>query len=166
MKYLVRLGDEIHAVEVEEGEEGGLRARLGEQWYRVDLRQIGHTGLFSLLIDDHPYEIFAHEAEEGLQIVIGSRLFSPVAWPGTIAGRPPRPVVSPGAVTLHAPIAGLVVDVFVSAGDPLEEGALLLILEAMKMNNELRAPRAGTVQEVYVSKGQRVEQGTPLLLLK
>jgi biotin carboxyl carrier protein len=63
-------------------------------------------------------------------------------------------------------MTGVVVDVYAKAGDKVAEGDVLMVIEAMKMNNELRAQRAGTVREVYVKEGQRVEQGMPLLALE
>jgi biotin carboxyl carrier protein len=62
-------------------------------------------------------------------------------------------------------MTGLLQEVYVSGGDSVQAGDVMMIIEAMKMNNELRAMRSGRVQEVYVSQGQRVEQGSALLLL-
>jgi biotin carboxyl carrier protein len=62
-------------------------------------------------------------------------------------------------------MTGLLQEVYVSRGDAVQAGDVLMVIEAMKMNNELRALRSGRVQEVYVSRGQRVEQGSALLLL-
>ena len=71
-----------------------------------------------------------------------------------------------GPVTVTATLPGLIVAVAVSAGDEVEEGAPLLTIEAMKMQNEVRAPRAGRVSEVSVSAGQAVATGTALLRLE
>jgi biotin carboxyl carrier protein len=62
-------------------------------------------------------------------------------------------------------MAGVVREILVAADDEAAEGQTLIIVEAMKMQNELQARRAGTVKAVYVSVGQRVDQGTPLLVL-
>ncbi|HEY7269965.1 MAG TPA: acetyl-CoA carboxylase biotin carboxyl carrier protein subunit [Dehalococcoidia bacterium] len=68
-----------------------------------------------------------------------------------------------GAWTLHSPITGSVVEVRVSAGDAVEAGAILMVVEAMKMQNELRSRVAGSVSTINVEKGQRVETGAALL---
>ena len=71
-----------------------------------------------------------------------------------------------GPVTVKATLPGLVVAVVVAAGDEVEEGAPLLTIEAMKMQNEVRAPRAGRVTDVSVRSGQTVATGAPLLRLE
>jgi acetyl/propionyl-CoA carboxylase alpha subunit len=71
-----------------------------------------------------------------------------------------------GPVTVTATLPGLIVAVTVSAGDEVEEGAPLLTIEAMKMQNEVRAPRAGRVSEVSVASGQAVATGATLLRLE
>ena len=170
-RYLARLGDEIREVEVEEGP-GGLRVRLDDEWHLVRLEQVGQTSLYALLIDDRPHELFAVERAGGFDIIIGPKRF-PVAVE-THGRRPPPPLArqqllerpaEAGGWLVLSPMTGTVVDIYVAKGDQVAVGDLLLVIEAMKMNNELRAQRAGSVGEVYVSKGQRVEQGSPLLLL-
>jgi biotin carboxyl carrier protein len=66
---------------------------------------------------------------------------------------------------LKAPMPGLVVRIAVQEGDSVAAGASLVVLEAMKMENELKAPTAGTVGAIRVSAGQAVEKGQVLLLL-
>jgi pyruvate carboxylase subunit B len=71
-----------------------------------------------------------------------------------------------GPVVVKATLPGLVVAVAVEAGSLVEEGATLLTIEAMKMQNEVRAPRAGTVIEVAVASGQTVATGAPLVRIE
>lgn len=84
----------------------------------------------------------------------------------TPAARAPSPAPAgavKGAVT--AQMTGRVVRVAVQPGDRVQANDLLLVLEAMKMENEIRSPRAGTVKEVRVAPGDRVNQGDPLVVL-
>jgi biotin carboxyl carrier protein len=67
---------------------------------------------------------------------------------------------------LFAPVPGKIVDVFVKAGDNVEEGAPLVVLEAMKMENELRAPKKGTVTMVLVKKGDTADRGQLLVAIE
>ena len=66
---------------------------------------------------------------------------------------------------VKAPMPGLVVRVEVSQGEAVEAGAGLVVVEAMKMENELRASHKGVVEQIHVSAGQRVEKGAPLVTL-
>ena len=71
--------------------------------------------------------------------------------------------VERGEFHLKAPMPGLVIAIPVGEGQPVEKGDVLLILESMKMQNELKAPRAGKVSRVRVAPGERVEQKQTLL---
>jgi len=68
-----------------------------------------------------------------------------------------------GLDVLVAPMPGLVLRVDATEGSEVEQGQTLLVLEAMKMENNLKSPAAGQVAEVYVQAGQAVEKGAPLL---
>jgi len=170
-KYLVRLGYDLKEVEVDDGPDG-LRVRINDEWHNARLEQVGQSALYTLLIDDHPHELFAVERAEGYDIVIGWDRYSVAV--GTHGRRePPAPPASStleehpaGGWIVLSPMTGVVVDVYAKAGDKVVEGTVLMVIEAMKMNNELRAQRAGTVRELYVQAGQRVELGMSLLALQ
>ena len=66
---------------------------------------------------------------------------------------------------INAPMPGNILKVNVSAGQAVKEGELLVVLEAMKMENEIYAPKAGTVTQVVVSKGASVDTGAPLVVI-
>ena len=167
-KYRLRLGDREVEVEVEE-REGQYRVALDGVWHPVSLQRIGETAHFTLLVDNRPYQFFAEESAHGVAIVLGPRTYHVTTRWGRGVG-PARPGVEEGETlagewVLSSPMAGVVQEVYVAPGDDVEKGQVVLVIEAMKMQNELRARRRGTVKAVYVSKGQRVEQGTPLLVL-
>jgi biotin carboxyl carrier protein len=102
-----------------------------------------------------------------------------IAWEGSLGGasRPQRRssleavVVGGTAPTsvkggVAAQIAGRVVAVKVSVGDSVAQGDVLLLLEAMKMENEIKAPSAGTVKEIRVAEGQRVSEGEVMVVVE
>lgn len=170
-KYLMRLGDDLKEVEIEEGPHG-VRVRINDQWHSISLEQIGDSSLYSLIVDDRPHEFFAEEHRDGFDIVIGSQRYSVLREShGRRAPPPPVPSTTaemPGAAggwVVLSPMTGLIQEVCVSRSDVVEVGDILAVIEAMKMNNELRAQRSGQVAEIYVSAGQRVEEGSALLLL-
>lgn len=170
-KYLVGLGNWLEEVEVEETPEG-VRVTLGGQTYEVRLEPLLGNSLYLLELDQRPTEIFAQERPGGYDIVIGPHRYT-VLVQSARAGRPTAPVrdeegwqsTAAGWLVL-APMSGIVSEVYVAAGQAVQEGDVLLVIESMKMNNELRARYSGTVREVHVGRGQRVEQGQPLLLLR
>ncbi len=141
----------------------GPRVRLGDQWFDVDFAAAGGHGLYSLLIDGRSYEVYAQPRSGGFDVLIGNRVFSVDSDFVRGKARPAGPAEPEGVWVLRSPMAGLVVQTLVAAGDEVRAGQLLLLVESMKMNNELSAARAGAVTEVYVSAGQRVDRGAPLI---
>lgn len=94
---------------------------------------------------------------------------APAAAPAPKAAPAPAPKaaapVAAGATTVSAPMPGKVLSVNVKAGDAVKSGDVLLILEAMKMQNEIMAPADGTVSDVRVSAGQTVATGDVMIVL-
>jgi acetyl-CoA/propionyl-CoA carboxylase biotin carboxyl carrier protein len=116
-------------------------------------------------LDGRRFEV----AVRGLEGV-GTRSGSP-----STAVRPAAPVAEAKAgagagphvkETVRAPMQGTVVKTAVSVGDAVKAGDLLLVLEAMKMENHISAPRDGTIGEVHVSPGENVETGAPLIVVE
>ncbi len=164
--YKLRLNDQEHELEVEE-HDGHFRVRLGDTWYPLELERVGDSARYSLLLEHRPYDVFAVEGPQGYHIVIGSRMFA-VSAPsrrGRSAGGPEDIEAGDGEWVLKSPMAGVIQDVRVQPGDEVEAGQVVLVIEAMKMQNDLHARRSGTVKAVYVTIGQRVDQGAPLLVL-
>ncbi len=167
--YQLTLNEQTHELEVDE-QDGQLRVRLGDKWRAVDLERIDDGARYSILLDGRHTNVFAEESPHGYHIVIGSRLFA-ITTPGQQRGRRaggPEDVdatTDTGEWVLTSPMAGIVQEVLVEPGDEVEKGQVVIVIEAMKMQNDLRARRGGTVKAVYVTVGQRVDQAAPLLVL-
>lgn len=87
---------------------------------------------------------------------------APAAAPAAPAPAPAAPAGAAGAVSVNAPMPGNILDVKVKPGDSVKAGDTLLILEAMKMENEISAPQDGTIASVDVHKGDVVDSGALL----
>ena len=97
---------------------------------------------------------------------------APVAAPAAAAPVAAAPVAAAPAAAapvageaVTAPMPGNILKVAVTAGQAVKEGDLLVVLEAMKMENEIMAPKSGTVAQVLVSKGSTVDTGAPLVVI-
>lgn len=88
---------------------------------------------------------------------------APVAAPAAAA--PAAPVNLAAGETVAAPMPGNILRVDVNQGDVVKAGQILVILEAMKMENEIVAPKDGTVVQIVTSKGSVVDTGDPLVIL-
>jgi glutaconyl-CoA decarboxylase len=124
---------------------------------------------FRVTVDGQAYEVELEEllADESGQKAVTSPAHSGAAAPRAAAPTPERRPASAvgGSGVIKAPLPGMVLDVKVKVGSRVTEGQVLVILEAMKMENEIVAPRDGTVEQVAVEKGSPVAEGDDLVVL-
>lgn len=85
--------------------------------------------------------------------------------PAAAPAAAPAPAAA-GSETVKSPMPGTILDIKVAAGDSVKSGDVLLVLEAMKMENEIMSPRDGVVASVLVNKGDSVDSGKPLVSLQ
>ncbi|MEO8541156.1 MAG: acetyl-CoA carboxylase biotin carboxyl carrier protein subunit [bacterium] len=167
-KYLVRDGDNETAYELDR-DESGIRVRQvgSEAWKAVELQQVGETQLYLLMIDSHPVELFLQRRRGGAHATIGRHAFDydVERWRAQAEGSHGRKEAT-GPRKVVAPMTGSIVEVRCAPGDVVQAGDVLLVIESMKMNNELRSPAAGTVEQVPVAAGQRVTAGQLLVALE
>ena len=95
---------------------------------------------------------------------------APAAAPAAPAAAPAAPTAVPAAAlasgeVVKAPMPGNILKINVAPGQKVEEGDVLIVLEAMKMENEIVATKSGTVAQVAVNKGAVVETGAPLIVI-
>ncbi|MCB0088289.1 MAG: hypothetical protein KDE54_10275 [Caldilineaceae bacterium] len=135
----------------------------------VDLKQGGVSELYSLLFNGASFEILIEAQRFNYDVTLHGEHFQvQVEDERTRKLNTGRkvPNVPHGELSINAPIPGLVVKVLVGPGDAVQEEQPVAILEAMKMENEIRALRSGTVKQVNITPGQRVEQNAPLVILE
>lgn len=90
---------------------------------------------------------------------------APKAAPAAPAPKAAPAEVPAGAATVTAPMPGTVLDIKVSVGDTVADGQVLMILEAMKMENEIMAPAGGTISSINVNKGASVNSGDVMIVI-
>jgi biotin carboxyl carrier protein len=161
-------GASEHQLELDKTEQDADgRCRLdGEDAGRANWARV-EPGVYSILVGGRSYEVrVAREGEPNEYVVrIGSVQYR-VAIRDPRARRRASPAnAARGPEVLTAPMPSKVVKLLVRQGEDVAEGQGLLVMEAMKMQNELRAPRAGRVERIHVSEGSGVETGAPLVRL-
>lgn len=166
-KYLVRLDGEDVTLELERSDDGTRVRREGrDEWRDVALERVGDSGLYLLMVDNHPTELYLERRRGGAIVTIGRHIFNCDVGPWRPASaRAKKETAGSGPVRLTAPMTGSIVELRCAPGDHVEQGQVLLVMESMKMNNELRAPAAGTVERVPVAPGERVRQGDLLVAI-
>lgn len=162
MKFIAR--EAGRDVEVEVLRHGsGYRVRIGDRWLEADFIDVGRY-VRSLRLDDGTQFSLVHHREGNThEISLGGSTVHVEIIDPLAAKRRRREDEIAGGGTVKALMPGRVVRVSVSKGDTVRKGAGLLILEAMKMENEIQAPADGTVDEVFVQPGQTVEVGAELV---
>jgi biotin carboxyl carrier protein len=157
-RFTALVGEATHAVEVLALGEGRYQISIDGRARIVDSRQTG-SGTFSLLIDHECAEVSVLARGEEFAVAVGGRTHRLRLLDERARRRHERRGDVDGAREVRAAMPGKVVAVLVEVGAAVERGQGLLVIEAMKMENEIAAPRAGTVAELRVRPGQAVEQG-------
>jgi len=138
------------------------RFQLGAAPPRDALVESPAPGVYSVLLDGRSYDVFVEETPDALVVAIDGFRFE-------IEARDPRRLSrrsagrgADGVQTLTSPMPGKVVRVLAAPGDAVEPGQGILVVEAMKMQNEMKAVRAGTVLAIPVKEGSTVTAGETL----
>jgi biotin carboxyl carrier protein len=139
---------------------------------RVDGREIdvdavlARPNVLSLRIGNNAYEVKCERVANEIHIWVGSRRFAPeVRDPRSLRSRG-RAVDEHGPRRLTAPMPGKVVRILLAQGSEVEAGAGVLVVEAMKMQNEVKSPKKGMIQKILVSEGTAVNAGDVLAIVE
>ncbi len=162
MKIAVRIDNRTRAVKVIREAER-WRISLDGESLDADAVEIA-ANIFSILLNGKSYEVRIAPTPTGaLTLQTAHREFTaevldPRAWRGRRHGA----LEAEGRQQILAPMPGKIVRVLVQAGEKVEAGQGLIVVEAMKMQNEIRSPKSGTVERLLVKEGQPVNAGEVL----
>jgi biotin carboxyl carrier protein len=168
MKVAIALGGKQHTVEL---------VRVGQRWrcsldgkaLEADAVEVG-PGVYSVLMGGESFEVHVEPRTEagvsGLRVVVGSREFSAVVRdPRQWRRRRGAAAEAEGRQQVLAPMPGKIIRVLVKTGDSVEMKQGLVVVEAMKMQNEIRSPKSGVVERIMVTEGQTVNTGEVLAII-
>jgi biotin carboxyl carrier protein len=142
---------------------GVYEVKIGEETHRVDAFRHDY-GTVSLIVDTQSYSVQLDQRESGVRVHIRDSIFPleildekrlrmrRAAGKFTVEGRQ----------TMTAPMPGKVVKILAKVGDEVREGQGIVVIEAMKMENEMKSPKDGKVVEIHVQEGQAVEGNAKL----
>jgi biotin carboxyl carrier protein len=164
LKFVARREDDETPVEVER-HGSGYRVRIGERWINADFVSAG-PHLRSLRLDDgRQFPLVHHREGTRHEVTIaGTTLHVEIVDPLALRRRGGDDHLGASGV-IKAPMPGRITRVLIEKGASVKRGAGLLVLEAMKMENEIQAPADGIVEEIFVSAGATVESGADLVHL-
>ena len=165
MKYITTIDGVDFEVEIMDDGQVTVNGKI----YEVDFEEVSGQSVFTLIADGKSYEAHVSRDEDEWQVLIrGTMYMADVVDEREKRLREAAGEISGGSgeYVLKSPMPGLVVKLPIKVGDAVETGDVLVILESMKMQNELRSPQDGVVTEVSIQEGDSVEQKQIMVRLK
>jgi len=164
MKYIATIEENEYEIEILSEN----RVLINNVAHEIDFKPLRQYLSFSLLVDGKSYETNIYQDNSDWEVLLRGRQFSV----DVEDERERRLRLAAGHVSVHkgrfvlkAPMPGLVIEIPVEIGDEVKKGDVLVILESMKMQNELTAPRDGTVARIQAKVNDNVERKENLLVL-
>src|SRR5512143_4282048 len=162
MRYITTVEGKQFLVEITDEKHVSIDGKV----YEVDFESVSGQPVYSLIVDGKSYEGYTARGDEDWQVLLHGRLY-----PITVEDEREKRlrsaagggVAETGEFHLRAPMPGLVVTIPVEEGQVVKRGQVLVILESMKMQNELKSPRDGIIGRLRVKSGDAVEQKQTLL---
>jgi biotin carboxyl carrier protein len=164
MKYLTTIHDTTFEIEIQN--DGTLLVN-GEK-RAVDFLSFGDESLYSIIMDNISYELVIEERDGEYEVLMRGKLYTGQVLDERaqlVASRRSPKLIDSGEISIRAPMPGLIVAIPVTEGQEIKGGQAVVILESMKMQNELKSPRDGIVQRISVEAGQSVEQNKLLVTI-
>lgn len=166
MKYVATLGGTSEVVEIS-GADGHYQLTIGDRRWEVDGR-LSAAGIYSLLIGGVSHVATVIDRDGTRVVDVGGETYEVLVEEQTrwIIRTHGGTAGSGRGQTLIAPLPGKITHIAVRPGEQVQAGDTLIVIEAMKMENEFKAAAAGTVVEVRVQPGQAVNPGDTLVVIE
>jgi acetyl/propionyl-CoA carboxylase alpha subunit len=166
MKYATTLNGKTYIIEINDDR----RVIVDGVEYAVDFESVSGQPVYTLLLDGRSYEAYVYEGQDigAWEVLLRGDLYAVLVEDERekrLRAAAGSAVAASGDFSLRAPMPGLVVEVPVAEGQAVSAGDILVVLESMKMQNELKSPRAGVIARVRVRAGETVEQGQVMVTL-
>lgn len=167
MAFIAKLGDQSYTVEIEENGKAVYRVSVDGNEFLVDGKKTGRTN-FSLIVDNRSFEIEVDNTDDEYRVLVDGRNYRIhlVDERRVRVGAAQSGLQLQGRQMVSVPMPGKIIAVLVAIGDAVEMGQGLVIVEAMKMENEVRSPISGEVKEIKVKPGDTVEGGALLVIVE
>ena len=164
-KLTLSIGPRRVPVELTARDDGGFTMRLDDVDHDVRLEPLDSGGLHRLTVDGVITETVLCHTAGGVSVALGPDTHTVSIYrPGT-PGASGEGAIAEGEIPITSPMTGTVVELLVTEGDAVHRGDPLVVVVAMKMNNEIKAPAAGVVKAIRVKAGQAVEQGALMMVV-
>jgi len=164
MKYITRVEDQEYIIEIDRDDQ----IKVNGQSFDIDFQQLAEGGMLSLLLNNRSLEAIVEERDDAWEVLLRGELYSIQVQDERayrLAKARGMAVEDSGEVVIKSPMPGLIVAVPVEPGQMVNKGDQVVILESMKMENELRSPRNGVVLRVHVAQGASVEKDQELVII-
>jgi len=166
MTYDVTIDGKAHRVEITRGPEARMQCRLDGLELNLDAVEAGRDVL-SIVIDGRAWEVKRERVGGEMHLMIaGERYSAEVRDPRSLRARKGAGGGMEGPKKLVSPMPGKVVRVLAAAGAEVEAGQGVIVVEAMKMQNEIKSPKKGTVSKILAAEGATVNAGEALAIVE
>ncbi len=168
MKLIAEIDNEKHALDVQR-ESARVSATIDSRSYQIEVRE-PEAGAYLFIVDGRVFECRVDKAgatRGGYQVHVGGDTYNiTLSDPKRLRDAKSSGADADGRASVVAPMPGKVVRVLVEHGEKVESGDGLVIVEAMKMQNEMKSPKAGTIVEIHAQAGATVNAGEVLIVVE
>lgn len=164
MKYITTVNGDKYEIDIDQED----RITVDSKTYETDVQFLSDSGVLSLLLNNHSVEAIVEQREDSWEVLIHGELYTVLVQDERafrLAKERGSSFEVSGDAIIKSPMPGLIIDILVDVGQSVKKGEQIVVLESMKMENELRSPRDGVVSHIYVSPGAGVEKGQALVTI-